>query len=522
VAFTWPLARHPATLSLGNEDVYGNAWALAWVARQALRDPARLLEANVYHPHPRSLTFTEPLLPQAVQAAPVLLLGGSGLLAHNLVALLSFPLAGLGAWLLARELGASALPAAVAGLVYAFVPYRFQHLVHVQALSCQWLPFALLFLRRGLREGRWPPALAAGTFALLQALSSGYYAVMLAVALGVGFLWHWRGATGEARARVAAALAVAGALSLLVSVPYQVGEARLALTRSRDHAEFGSAPWSSWVDPGRFARLPYARALHEATATREALFVSLPALALAAVGAATARRSEPARFAAVLTVVGVALALGPDVEIGRHTVPGPFDLLRALPGVRLLRVPSRLGVLGVLGLALLAALGAARVARGGQKGARAAVAAASVLVAAELWPRGIPWRPADLPPPSARWLAQAPPGVVLELPWDHEHESRGGLYAYWSTVHGQRMVNGWGAHRPADCFGLGQLGRRWPSPYTARVMRTFGVRYVVVHTADVHEGHRRRLHESVGTLPEGVRLLARLGPDWIYELGPRP
>jgi hypothetical protein len=72
------------------------------------------------------------------------------------------------------------LAALVAGLAFAFAPYRFEHLSHVQVLSAQWMPFVLYGFRRYL-ETKQRRALAGGAAALIvQNLSCGYYALFFA------------------------------------------------------------------------------------------------------------------------------------------------------------------------------------------------------------------------------------------------------------------------------------------------------------------------------------------------------
>ncbi|HEY5906770.1 MAG TPA: hypothetical protein VIZ31_01935, partial [Vicinamibacteria bacterium] len=111
VAMTWPLARAPHRLLHGNADVYGNVWAMSWVAHQLPRDPGQLFDSNIYFPHTKSLAYAESLVPQGLQALLVVSLGGSPALAYNLVFWMSFAVAGLGVVLLARELGAARVPA---------------------------------------------------------------------------------------------------------------------------------------------------------------------------------------------------------------------------------------------------------------------------------------------------------------------------------------------------------------------------------------------------------------------------
>ena len=144
VVLTWPQAWAPGRLALPNGDLFGHAWGLAWVVRQAFRNPSHLYDSNMYFPHSLSLAYTESLLPQALIAAPILLAGGDPVLAHNLVVLLTLPLCGLGAYLLAYDLCRSRQGAFLAGLGYAFCAHHWLHLVHIGVLSVQWLPLALL------------------------------------------------------------------------------------------------------------------------------------------------------------------------------------------------------------------------------------------------------------------------------------------------------------------------------------------------------------------------------------------
>src|SRR5262245_21102801 len=96
VVHTWPLASSPATLSRNdNGDCQLNEWIVAWIAHQLPRDPLRLYDANIFHPEPRTLAFSEPLLVPALVGAPIRWLGGSPVLTYNLLLLLGLWLAAL-------------------------------------------------------------------------------------------------------------------------------------------------------------------------------------------------------------------------------------------------------------------------------------------------------------------------------------------------------------------------------------------------------------------------------------------
>lgn len=184
VIMTWPLARGlardvPADLG----DPLLNMWILDWMARGigALADGsmsvADLPNANIFHPEPLALAFSEHLFGQALQVLPVHLLGGNIVLGYNLLFLSTYVLAGLGMYLLAFDLTGRRDAAFVAGLLFAFTPLRAAQLSHIQSLGTQWMPLALYGFRRYIVGGR-AIALAGGAASLLMlGWSSGYYLV---------------------------------------------------------------------------------------------------------------------------------------------------------------------------------------------------------------------------------------------------------------------------------------------------------------------------------------------------------
>jgi hypothetical protein len=190
VATTWPLAAglwRDLPWDLG--DSLLNCWILAWdadhLARVFTEGPGALRgfwSANIFHPEPLALAYSEHLIAQAVQILPVYAATGNVILCYNLLFLSTFVLSGLGTFLLVRDITGRPGAAFVAGLVFAFAPYRVAQYSHLQVLSSQWMPFALLGLRRFVASGRTIP-LAWGSLALVaQNLSCGYYLAYFAPA----------------------------------------------------------------------------------------------------------------------------------------------------------------------------------------------------------------------------------------------------------------------------------------------------------------------------------------------------
>ena len=148
VVMSWPYPLQIQTSLYNWSDALLNSWTLAWGSRILLTDPFNLFNANIFYPYPNTLAYSESLVPQTALAMPIILLTGLPSLAHNLLALSSFVLAAFGAYLLVYDLTRSRGASLVAGVIYTFTSYKMMHFAHLQLLSSQWLPFALLYARR--------------------------------------------------------------------------------------------------------------------------------------------------------------------------------------------------------------------------------------------------------------------------------------------------------------------------------------------------------------------------------------
>jgi hypothetical protein len=209
LAMTWPLASglsRDVPFDFG--DSLFNCWVLGWNADSFLRflggDLGAFngyLHGNIFHPDPYALAYSEFLFPQTLVILPVYAVTKNLILCYNLLFLSTFVLSALGMYLLVRELTGNDWAALVAGLIFGFLPYRADQATHMQVLSSQWMPFAILGLRQYFVTGRrWPLVGAVGAI-VLQNLSCGYYILYFGLFLPVyvllemtvrGLLKNWR------------------------------------------------------------------------------------------------------------------------------------------------------------------------------------------------------------------------------------------------------------------------------------------------------------------------------------------
>ena len=253
IVATWPLA-----VGLGRDvpadlgDPVFVMWALAWDCQQLLAilrgDFARLatfFDANIFHPLPLTLAYSEHFIAQAVQVLPVWALTGNPILCYDLLYLSTFVLSGLGAYLFVRELTGNPRAAFVAGVLFAFAPYRFPQSSHLQVLSSQWMPFALYGFRRFFdsldaqtsRGGRWRPLLGAASALIAQNLSCTYYLMFFAPFVVAYVVWEiWRRRLWS-RTRIWIQLATAAVLVAVLTIPlllpYALVQEQLQIARSR-------------------------------------------------------------------------------------------------------------------------------------------------------------------------------------------------------------------------------------------------------------------------------------------------
>ena len=229
---TWPLATGLARdipWDLGDSVL--NCWILQWGADHWLRFLGGDLgafrgyfNANIFYPEPLTIAYSEHMTAQVLQILPVYALTHNIVLAYNLLFLSTFVLSGLGTYLLVRELTGSARAGFIAGLIYAFAPYRIGQFSHLQVLSSQWMPFALYAFRRYFDSRRpWP--LAGAALALVaQNLSCGYFLVYFApfVAAYVTYEIASRGRWRDARmwGEIGAAAAAVAAVTVPLLLPY--------------------------------------------------------------------------------------------------------------------------------------------------------------------------------------------------------------------------------------------------------------------------------------------------------------
>jgi len=508
MAMHWPLPLH-----LGRDiprdfgDPLGQAWQVAWIGHAILHQPDELFQANIYYPLHNSLATTDVLFGYA----PAGLIGtGSkaALVRYDILFLFAYFLAFVGAYLLSRELGVGPAAAAVAGVAFAYAPWRLGQDPSLNILSSGGVPLAVFLLLRGYRRQSSWTVLAgwlAAVWQLLLGINLGLQLAYLLLVLGAiaAVYWYRRRPALRRGVIVASAVGIGGVLLVTgwLARPYlQVRDDHPEARRTIDDVEAFSPGIEAFlhVPSGNLIRGAEPRGLGETLAAREhALFPGAVILALAALGAFAPVYPRRWRVAAVLAILAlVALSLGYVSE--RSIVVQPFKLARDyLPGWDAIRAPSRINTLTSLGLALLAAAGAQQLLisverrtafRGLLIGLIPSVVATALVVAILLEGSGFQFRDGGLraprhpsvpPPPSGQLGATEP---QLHLPYAYSYPfGDSDLYVYWSTDGFPKMANGWGGFLPKSDVALEQDSLGFPDGASVARLRARGIRTVVFH-----------------------------------------
>ncbi len=575
--YTRPLVREAGdhTMRENTGDTLFNIYVLSWNAHSLKTNPFNLFNATLFYPNRYTLAYSDNEFMSSLIALPVLAITGNGVLGFNFVILMSFILSAFGAYLLVWHLARDRYGAFAAGLVFGFSIWRLAHISHMQLLSAEFLPLALLCLHLFTERKKplWAFLFAVSSIAVFWTVWSYGFYLALAVLLYLVVLAVMRRkrliAVARRSARLEERRAVFRWVALLVAsfaliglvlapfiLPY-LKAAKLNPNFRRDISEVGQysadvsdflvAPpqslfWGRATSPLR--PNPYKRG----NQSERSLFPGLAAVLLSVAGMAYLAgrgRDRRERFALAfylsLLVVGAVMCLGVTLYFFGHGVnlPMPYKLLyRFFPGFKAIRTPSRIFVLCLLSLAVLSGFGVKwlreRLARRlGTVAVGAVMVTLLALMVVDVLPTGIEMRPVQTRarfPAVFGWMATRPgdsPTIVLPLtPYDPQSPSGMNDLVfsamepqrdYYNTANWKKMLNGYSGYVPVSYKEAVKAESDFPSPGAISFLKRKKVKYVIL---EGRRYDRARLElmlqqiEGVG----GMVLEYRSGLDYAYRL----
>ncbi len=481
-----------------------------WLVRDGLTGPTPLFrDPYQFRVDGPRWNLPQTFLPLALPFALLSPLGDHA--AYNLLVLLSFPLAGLAAYALARRYVGDGVGAVAAGLVFALVPARLGPLFggHPAGFAAALVPVVLWGLDVAVVDGRVRGALAGGAALVGLAMLEPHYTYLVGSLAAAYVPARWLLAPSPRRLAARPLLAflllaaVGGAWLLMLRQVFLVGSIAEA---GRSLAEV------RLFSPGPAAlRLP-------------ATYGGVMAAVLALVGLAMPgpRRRGLAALYGLVFAAGLVLSLGPTLS----GVPLYQALHRWVPLFGLIRNPEKFRLLTSLGVAMLVGFGIRalweRLSRPAGRRAAAVLLVALVVETA-------PWHAIALTrfpaiPLYATLRDRA--GLVLNLPLWPGDSAWSSVYLYTVTRTRAPMLNGYSplvprryvteVFEPLQSLNVGDLG-----PAEHALLRRLGVTHILLDRSlfpsEVSPFPSAYTRDRLRASP-GLALVSAADPLWLYRV----
>ena len=248
---TWPYVTRLRDAVVDPGDPYLVTWIMWWDYHQTFRDPLNLFHANTFYPLRYTLAFSEHCWGLALPFFPLFALGLRPLTVHAVAMFFGFALSGYGAFRLGRTLTGSAGVGWVAGIAFAFVPFRFHLMSQLVYLFTPWLPLVFEALVLYVRRRSWRRAAWLGAAFLMTGLTSVSFFAFALVPLGAAGvllvtryrLWRER----EFWVRAGVSLGVAALLLVPFMLPYYLVSKLYGFKRSVEEVKANSASPVHWL-----------------------------------------------------------------------------------------------------------------------------------------------------------------------------------------------------------------------------------------------------------------------------------
>jgi hypothetical protein len=497
LVFNHRIVTHPKSLITGGlGDSLLWVWELGW-QHHWLTHGGDFWTSNQFYPAADNYAFGETLLGYF----PFSVFAGDGqydnVLLYNVLFVLSFALAFAGGYLLVKQLGSNWQGALLAGVVWAWAPWRLSHIAHLNVLSTGGLALALWALakghgftfrgERGETKPRWVVAgwlIAAWQVSIGWAIGLPFVYLMAVVGIAIAF-YTWRLGRRMILANAVGAVAFLGIAYWLV-VPFLRVRSEYGFTRTWHEIELFSPPLSGlWTAPYETWLWVETAFNNEAALPREGtgemlLFPGLAVVVLGIVGLFFSAWTWRVRaFLGVFIVFSVLLSLGTTFLGG-----GLYWLFwNFLPGWDAMRTPGRMIIWATLGLVVSAGGLVTRLYRFIDEHTRMAT---QVIAFYMMFPaffallEGIPrWPQVENPgiPPDVKQVFTTTKEPIALLPMDIPSNFK---YQLWSTEGFPTMANGNTSNYAPQFHDMQDSSKNFPDQHSIDVFKRYGIHKVIV------------------------------------------
>jgi len=526
LVMTFPLVFHMAGSVPGDlGDPLYFCWALDWNVKSIVRGFSHYWDANIYYPNDASLAYNEHALGLSLLVLPVALLFKNPLITYNSAFLLSFILSGFGAYLLVKYLTNNRSAAVIAGVIFAFSPYRFARIYHLNILSSEWLPFIFLCLHRYFSTKKFKDLLLCAVFFMLQVATSYNVSVYLAVIIIPLLFFLIIKHASFADKKTLFELALTGAVCFILLLPLVLPYIRLDAmegTKRSIYEVINFSPdirayFSTHVINRLYGKITAKYWRAEGCLFPGGIVIIMTVWLFVMYVRGKSEKAGYTGFYFLLCAWAVLLSLGPVIHYGgKALMESPYILLyRLFPGMSGVRVPSRFGIFVVLSLSVLAGYAADRLIKEKNKTMITALIIGGLLVEYNSVPLPLA-KTGKAIDPAYEWLARDRDGYpIIEFPFSSDFE-----YMFASTRHDKHIFNGNPGRTPLNYPAIKEVVSSFPSEKSADMLRVLGVKYILIHRHKYSESEYEAIRGAVEK-NASVRIAKTFEKTAVYGVLPR-
>jgi hypothetical protein len=512
VYITYPLLFHLGDLVTGFGDQLLIAWIQNWVIHALFTNPLSLFDANLYYPYHNTLAYTETFIVTSILAIPARLLVGEPIATVNFTLISSLVFLGFSVYLLGFYLTRNFWASLFAGFLVVFSPAVLDTSVHLQFLSMECVPLAILFFLHFMNTRKSRYFALSLLFLVLQLYNSiepGFFIAFSFAVIFIIYVWKDKKFFWIISAKNVLIAVIALIPVMIIATPYFSVAHQFHYSRDiRDSIHFALQP-EDFAYPGTTTRLQellmrsvptnnYSQN-NEFHAGYLGLVFSI--LVVFAIGFGIRNYRTGGRLLMIffaLALVGLIISFGPALHLGRHTVHKPFPVplpyglfYYVIPGFNGMRDSARWNMLFIVSMAVVIAITLNNLL------SRYSVIKKTILygllfvgvIAEYNFPMQFyPISPFKDIPQVYSWLATtAPDTKIIEMPiynWNSFPFAEIEIQRdYYSLADFRKTVNGASGFSPPPWQVLVTgLTMKFPSRDTILELKHLGVNYIIVHT----------------------------------------
>jgi len=462
--FTYPLVLKFFTHIPGQGDNLIFYWGLWWVKKALFELKTSPLFCDyIFYPSGASLMLHSHAIINGLISVPFQFFFNLPA-CYNIIVLLSFVFSGYGAYLLSDYLVKNKSAAFISGVIFAFCPYKFAHLMgHMSLVAAEFIPFYVLFLIKALRDEKpLKNMILSAVFLSLAAWNDYYYFIFLVLFtffyLFYLLLTEKKEILGPLFIKKAPVFLIFCCVGIMPLVVLSINEILHGYYISSgpglysvfvsDLAAFftpsGFSPFFGNTVSGIYYSI-FSGGIAESN-----VFIGYTVILLSCyIFARYFNQLKQSRFWFYCALCFFLLSLGPSLHLfGRdhERIVLPAKLLQYLPIFNAIRSSGRFAIMGMLSLSVFFAYGCVQI---NQKLKNKAVFPFVVLalILLEYLPAPYPLMKTPVPEIYKNIAQEKGDFTVLEIPlgWDISSVPAGKPslhFQLWQTVHNKRLLNG--------------------------------------------------------------------------------